>query len=115
MDETYAFLTEEEIEFVKAHVPFTTSLCSGNYNYNKILHNKNNWIIKPSDMYASKNVYAGIDVTEAEWEKALSSGIKNDYLLQEFVAPYQTENCYFDKNNQLVIDSFGNITGFIYL
>lgn len=115
MDETYRFLSKEEIDFVKAHIPFTTSLCSGNYNYNKVLHNKNNWIIKPSDMYASKNVYAGVDITEAEWEKALNIGIKNDYLLQEYVEPYKTENCYFDNNGQLITASFGNITGlYIY-
>jgi len=108
---TYKLLTDEEIDFVKKHIPFTTTLSSGNYDYNEVLHHKDKWIIKPSDMYASKNVYAGVDLTDREWLQALQIGIANDYLLQEFVQPYVTENCYFDKNNQLIDVELGNITG----
>ena len=65
-------------------------------------------------MYASKFVYAGIELSDEDWSNALELGIKNDFLLQEYVAPYETLNCYFDEEGELVVDMFGNITG-LYL
>lgn len=112
--ETQEILTAEENDFVAKHFPFTTVLSSGNYDYNEVLMNKDKWIIKPSDMYASKYVYAGVELSQDEWAKALELGIKSDFLLQEFVQPYETLNCYFDQEGELVVDLFGNITG-LYL
>ena len=112
--ETQELLTEEENQFVSDHFPFTTVLSSGNYDYNEVLLNKDKWIIKPSDMYASKFVYAGIELSDEDWSNALELGIKNDFLLQEYVAPFETLNFYFDEEGELVVDMFGNITG-LYL
>jgi glutathionylspermidine synthase len=112
--ETLAFLNEKEAEFVRQHIPFTTLLSSGNYDYGRVLQNKDDWVIKPSDLYASKNVSAGRAMTQAEWEEALKDGIQYDYLLQEYYQPYESENSYFHDNGSLVVDTFGNITG-LYL
>lgn len=109
--ETKKFLSEEEAAFIDAHIPFTTALKNGNYDYNEVLLNKDEWVIKPSDMYGAKNVCVGCEFTDAEWEKALKEGIKNDYLLQKYCTPYKSYNLYFDENGQLLSDSFNNMTG----
>lgn len=111
LPETQAFLTDVEIEFIQAHIPLTTRLRSGNYNYNQVLLDKDAWVIKPSDMYASKNVCVGKDMTEEQWEAAFQKGIQSNYLLQAFCEPYHTQNAYFDEDEQLVVDHFRNITG----
>ena len=82
-------LTEEENAFVREHFPFTTQLKSGNYDYNEVLHSKDRWVVKPKDLYNASHVHVGCDLTQEEWEAALSEGLENDYLLQEFCTPYK--------------------------
>ena len=111
LPETQAFLTDYEIEFIKKHIPFTTMLENGNYDRDKVLKHKDDWVIKPSDMYASKNVCVGKNMTDEEWSEAFERGVRNNYLLQSYYEPYHSENAYFDVEGNLVVDQFRNITG----
>ncbi|MBO4360802.1 MAG: hypothetical protein J5822_07980 [Eubacteriaceae bacterium] len=104
-------LTEEENAFVREHFPFTTQLKSGNYDYNEVLHNKDAWVVKPKDLYNASHVHVGCDLSQEEWEEALSEGLENDYLLQEFCAPYKKPNSFFDGDGNLVEDLFGTMIG----
>lgn len=111
---TQKLLTDEENEFIKKHIPFTAELTSGDYNYNEVLADKDRWVIKPSDKYASKDVVLGVEVTHEKWKETLAKGVKNRYLLQEFIKPYKSENCYYD-GDKLIEGNFGNIIGlYIY-
>ncbi len=109
--ETMSFLSKEENDFIQAHVPFTTALKNGNYDYNDVLLNKDNWVIKPSDMYGAKDVCVGLEFSDEQWKSVLQDGIKNGFLLQKYCNPYKNENMYFDDDEQLIKDEFNNLTG----
>ena len=111
LPQTQAFLTDSEIEFIQKHIPFTTMLQNDDYDPDQILSHKDDWVIKPSDMYASKNVCVGKNMTDKEWSEAFERGVQNNYLLQSYYEPYHSENAYFDDEGNLVVDYFRNITG----
>lgn len=93
------FLTEEEHQFLTLHVPKTYRLVRdcNQFDLDKILTEKDGWIIKPLDSYGSKNVYAGITITKNEWQMAVNQALETngEYILQEFHVPYVTENIDF--------------------
>ncbi len=110
-DETLSFMNSNEMQFIKMHFPYTTRLSSCDFDDEKIIQNKNAWVIKPTDFYASQNVSVGKDLKQSEWEKALQNGKQNGYILQSFCEPYKSENCRFDKDGNLICDSYMNMTG----
>ena len=82
------FLTNEERAFVNKHFPKTYELKSDSalFDLNEVYKNKNSWIIKPVDSYASYGVHAGVECkTDEEWFNYVNEGIDNGYILQEFV------------------------------
>ncbi len=107
------FLTEEEIEFVKAHFPKTYELKRDNdlFDLSQVYKNKNSWIVKPIDSYASFGVHAGVECqSDEEWIKYVNEAIDKGYILQEFVTPYITENTDYENNFKC-----SNLTGlFLY-
>ena len=107
------FLTDEERKFVDAHFPKTYELKSDNtlLDLNQVYKNKNSWIIKPVDSYASYGVHAGVECeTEDEWVGYVNEGLDNGYVIQEFVTPYVTKNTDFDNEYDC-----SNLTGlFLY-
>ncbi|AEG59751.1 circularly permuted type 2 ATP-grasp protein [Desulforamulus ruminis] len=79
------FLTQEERNFVKNHIPFTTIFDSNNPDLvEDAIANKDQRILKPMDRYASKGVRAGRDHSAEEWLKIIQEEAKEEYLLQEF-------------------------------
>lgn len=113
---TSAFLTEEEREFVKLHIPYTTFLTPDAVKKNDVLRNKDKWVIKPEDSYASKGVYAGVEFdNEEEWIKHVTENIGSDYLLQEYVKPYETVNIDLNHDENAEYRNYSSITGlFVY-
>ncbi len=107
------FLTDDEVEFVKAHFPKTYELRKDNelFDLNEVYANKNSWIIKPIDSYASYGVHAGVECeSDEEWCKYIDEAIETGYILQEFVTPYITENTDYENNFKCC-----NLTGlFLY-
>lgn len=107
------FLTNEERAFVNKHFPKTYELKSDSalFDLNEVYKNKNSWIIKPVDSYASYGVHAGVECkTDEEWFNYVNEGIDNGYILQEFVTPYITKNTDFENEY-----SCSNLTGlFLY-
>lgn len=111
-DMTKSFLTDEENEFIAAHIPETYMLTHDNIHKFNVIEDRFNWIVKPTDSYASKGVLAGIEAKDAEeWLSFLSKHMDTDYLLQRYITPYETENIdlVWDKNAQF--RGFANITG----
>ena len=83
------FLSDDENEFVKKHIPLTYDM-SNLANMDKTaFYEKDNWIIKPNDDFGSRGVVAGESVSECEWKRTLErlSGDEN-YIIQEFCKRY---------------------------
>lgn len=95
--ETQAFLTQEEIDFIKAHVPFTARLTSQMEALPRILSDKDNWIIKPEDSYGARGIFPGRFMQEDEWKKAVEGHLDKHYIVQEFTVPYKSLNIDFRK------------------
>lgn len=113
-EDTLAFLSEQEREYVKNHIPYTGEFRGEESVYKEVLNNKNKYIMKPLDLNASRGVYTGRDLTEKEWKDKLDESWNKDYIYQEFVNPYEREFVTF-KDDELMIEEFGTIVGiFMY-
>ncbi len=113
---TAKFLTDEECQFIKEHIPFTTTLTDETVKKYKVFENKDKWVIKPEDSYASKGVYAGVEDDDVKkWHKAVKENIGNHYLLQEYCTPYERPNIDLLYNSEAEYMNYSNITGlFVY-
>lgn len=108
--EALSFLTPEEKSFVRRHIPYTKKLSIADHN--TLTKEKDNWIIKPFDMYAGKGVFAAKDMTETAWEETLRQVKNTPYLAQHFATPYETLNYDFSLDDKAHL--FKNTTG-LYL
>lgn len=109
---TSAFLTEKEREFVREHIPYTAALTMETAEENNVLAQKEKWVIKPEDSYASKGVYAGVEgITDDEWRRLVTENIDNHYLLQEYCEPYSTLNIDITHDKNAQYKYYSNITG----
>ncbi|MBS4534513.1 glutathionylspermidine synthase family protein [Clostridium sp. D2Q-14] len=112
-EDTLKFLDEVERDFIKKHIPYTKELILETLDLEDIIKNKNNYIIKPMDLYASKGVYAGKEYSKEDWETHIRECNNSNYLIQEYFDPPETDMIDFDEDN--IIKSFKNITGlYIY-
>ena len=109
-----SLLTEEEREFVKKHVPYTNILSGDHCDIKSIIAEKDKWLIKPLDSYASKGVYAGCDCSEEEWAEHIHHCSGHDYIYQEYCPPYRTKNISFIDGTKGFGD-YTNMSGlFVY-
>ena len=112
---TLEFLTDEEKAYVLRHVPKTYVLEDGEFDLADVLQNRENWLIKPEDLYASRGVFAGVDTSYEDWKKSVMENTGKGYLLQEYVTPYKSENLNFNDNPRPKFELYNNITGmFVY-
>lgn len=120
-DMTGSFLSGSEKEFIKNHVPYTAPLNASTleltHNGSKIgesiYKNRRGWIIKPKDSYGSRGVHAGVECSDEEWRRFVSDNMDSDYILQEFIHPYATDNIDFAGDGQW--HRYSNLTGlFVY-
>lgn len=113
-EDTLEFLSEDERNFVKRHIPVTGLFKGEKEVYNKVLSDKDKYIMKPLDLNASRGVYAGRDLSQDEWEKRLDESFDKDYLYQEFFEPFTREHVIFE-DDELKIEEFRSIVGlFMY-
>lgn len=107
--QTQQMLTAEERAFVKAHVPLTKAF--EECDVPRVLANKDGWILKPLDSYASRGVHAGVECTQDEWERIVQDTPRHGYLLQEFYCPYVTENYGIGLQGTFGKNRYYNLTG----
>ncbi|MDR7855186.1 glutathionylspermidine synthase family protein [Tissierella sp.] len=113
-EDTLEFLSEEERDFIKKHMPITGLFKDSKDIYNMVLDNKDKYIMKPLDLNASQGVYAGRDLTQEEWKERLDKDWDTDYLYQEFFEPFKREHILFE-DGEIKVDKFKSIVGlFIY-
>lgn len=106
---TQTLLTVDEQAFVQAHVPLTKLFAEEDAP--RVLAQKDSWILKPLDSYASRGVHAGVESTQEEWEKIVRETPRQGYLLQEFYCPYVTENYGIGPNGAFCKNRYYNLTG----
>lgn len=95
LERTKEFLTDEEKAFVEEHIPYTVLLNSNQVNLEKIIGEKNDYIIKPLDSYASNGVFAGVEYGKDEWEQVIRSHLDVGYICQKYCKQYRTQNIDF--------------------
>lgn len=94
-EEARRALTSEEIAFVEEHFPLTTPFHPDFCDLDEVLRNKDRYILKPTDLYASKGVFAGVENDESGWEQKARAVYGADYICQRFCPLYQTPNVDF--------------------
>lgn len=84
-EEATAFLSQDERDFVRRHVPFTAALeASDPQKWQAWIDQKDLYLIKPDDRYASYGVYAGRDFSTEEWTQKLNTALTQSYLIQAY-------------------------------
>lgn len=89
--ETWQLLTEEEINWVRDHVPATYILREGllsQEELEEVRKNPTGWVLKPEEGFGSYGVCCGMDVDQEEWERQLSDALEKRYILQAFCERY---------------------------
>ena len=115
MDETKEFLTDEENEFVKKHIPFTARFEGDEAFFNKIVKNKDKYIFKPTDLNAARGVYTGRSMSEDEFIKTAKENFNTDYIYQEFVTPKELPFLKLDGDKFSLIKRRNMIGLFCYM
>ena len=115
---TQAFLTEEEREFVAAHVPRTYRLDSDatGFTLDEIKADRCSWIIKPADDYGAHGVFPGVDYEQKQWEDIVEAHVDAGYIVQEFYQPPYVDivTCEVDEDNPCDVQSWQSMPG-VYL
>ena len=87
-ERTAEFLEPAEIAFIEEHVPRTWRLRTDGrgrgFDVDRVLADKDSWIIKPEDDYGAHGVYPGVDCTEVEWRELVASKTNAGYVAQEY-------------------------------
>ncbi|MBQ9031446.1 MAG: glutathionylspermidine synthase family protein [Parasporobacterium sp.] len=92
-ERTKAFLEEEELAFIKEHVPLTVEFAPEYITLDEVQKNKDAYIIKPMDAYASKGVYAaGREYGQKEWETLAGELYGKRHICQQYCPQYLTDN-----------------------
>ena len=60
-----------------------------------MLAQKDHYILKPDDSYASNGVYAGVEFTQARWEEKVDEAFGRGYICQEYCPQYASQNIDF--------------------
>lgn len=120
--ETRKLLTEEENALMDAMIPYTAFLAADSVDLDAVKAEKDRWIIKPTDAYGSRSVYAGRDFSPEEWSciiDAHADGASGcPFLVQRFCVPYTTPAIpLYDREEDYTADPkmFFNLSGlYIY-
>jgi len=108
------YFTSEELSYIDKCIPYTKALLEDEH-FDSYVLDKDKFIIKPVDYYASKGVYAGKEFDTDSWTKILKECIKEGYIIQEFCEKSNNENLYFQEDGRFEVKTVNNITGlFLY-
>lgn len=99
LDEIQHIFNDDERKFIKEHIPYTRLLTKQAITECDACKNKDGWIIKPQDSYASKGFFAGENCSREQWEALLEKNCGTGYILQEFCMPYKSQNIDLTADN----------------
>ncbi len=111
-----SLFTDEELQAIKTHVPWTRRMCERTTSYQGSTvdlisfarQNRDNLVLKPNDEYGGKGIFIGWESDESQWDQAIQTALNGDYLLQvrvgtaKEVFPYYTETGEVQFLEQLV-------------
>ncbi len=110
-EEFWPMFTPEEVAFIKKAFPYTEELTDDNRDDARFL-NKDQWILKPTDSYASKGVIAGKMLTGEEWRKELHNNERGRTIIQKYSEIGHAKMINFDQDEVAV---YGQMIGvFVY-
>lgn len=110
---TREILTEEENAFVNRHVPLTRELLTEE-DRREIIANKDRYILKPYNLYASQGIYVGHEHGSEEWARMITDLPLNQYIYQEYVHVDRTPIVEF-IDGRLEVNDFAHVIGlFLY-
>ncbi len=106
--QTKAILTDEENAFVERHVPRTVFLNDSDVDITEVRTHKDSWIIKPTDSYGARDVYAGLSLSEKEWseliDKFANNASGNPFIAQTYITPFKTHTLAPDAGIERLSD-----------
>ena len=86
-------LTQEERDFVDAHVPKTLEFSPEYIALEEVQEHKDNYMLKPMDAYASKGIYAaGREYDQQAWKELCADLYGKGMVCQEYCTQYMTPN-----------------------
>lgn len=107
--QTKALLTAEENAFVERHVPRTVFLNDKDIDLEEVRHNKDAWIIKPTDNYGARDVYAGLPFTQKEWDELITRFANEaagaPFIAQTYITPFKTHTLAPDTTIENLADN----------
>lgn len=109
LKESKKILSEKENEFIKKHIPYTEKF-SYQKDKEKILENKDKYILKPIQGYASHGIHVGKEHDKKEFEKILEEIKDKNYIYQEY---YTVKPLEFVKmeDEKAKLEDFSYVTG----
>lgn len=121
--------TDEECEAIRKHIPWTRKVQDVATDYQGkpiellafLRAERNRLVLKPNDDYGGHGIYIGWESSDSEWENAIQTALKGDYIAQEKVKvssadfPTVREGLVYDTMN-VDLDPFvwrGEVEGFL--
>lgn len=96
--EDLEFLTGDEQNFLNKYILPTGILEDTPEIIKKLQSNKNDYILKPCDMFAGKGIKLGKNCADKEWVQHLNQCCGEDYLYQRFCQPDTIDLFTIDEN-----------------
>lgn len=111
VEEFWPMFSPEEVAFIKQAIPYTEELTDANRDDERF-KDKDKWILKPVDSYASLGVAAGRMLTQEEWEDALHDTARGRTIIQAYSDMGHAKMINFDGDEVAV---YGQVIGvFVY-
>lgn len=109
LEESQKILSEKENEFIKKHIPYTEKF-DYQKDKEKILEEKDKYILKPIQGYASHGIYVGKEHDKKEFEEILEQIKDKNYIYQEY---YTVKPIKFIKmeDDKAKLEDFSFVTG----
>lgn len=114
LEDTKKILSEEENKFLEERIPYTEEFATQE-DLDIVKKNKDGYIFKPLDAYASHGIYVGRDHSQEEFEEIVEGILGTGYIYQEYYDQYPLKVVEFDNEGKLHLNEFGAVVGmFIY-
>lgn len=81
--------SKKERDFIGEHFPKTETLTDNKSLIQRVIEDKDKFVIKPYDKNASQGVFIGKDFKKADWELLVETYKGTGYLAQNFIEPYE--------------------------
>ena len=109
--EFWPMFSQDEVRFIKKAIPYTIELTEQNRDEQRF-KDKDKWILKPIDSYASLGVVAGRMVSRDTWEDELKNSDRGRTIMQSYSDMGHANMINFDDDE---VTRYGQVIGvFVY-